>query len=229
MLRGRVCNGKGEAAAGATIEMSDAAGERVATFVSGDDGCFTSEVDEVTAGDYSLLLTCEGYPVQAVPATVTEGMTLLEVPLLRSDEFDRGDGTFEVAVQPFERSAFVAWSASKAEAWRVQWRPMDSAFYIGTETVAESQFDIDDLERQKDYVVRIAELSGQAERSYRIAYFTTAAQSGRYAGMALQSEYAVGAPVLLKAINVSDEAQLSWAVDGEATTESVVRLAAGEP
>ena len=66
------------------------------------------------------------------------------------------------------------------------------------------------------------------ERSYRIAYFTTAAQSGRYAGMALQSEYAVGAPVLLKAINVSDEAQLSWAVDGEATTESVVRLAAGE-
>ena len=182
----------------------------------------------MTAGDYSLLLTCEGYPVQAVPATVTEGMTLLEVPLLRSDEFDRGDGTFEVAVQPFERSAFVTWSASEAEAWCVQWRPMDSAFYIGTETVAESQFDIDDLERQKDYVVRIAELSGQAERSYRIAYFTTAAQSGRYAGMALQSEYAVGAPVLLKAINVSDEAQLSWAVDGEATTESVVRLAAGE-
>ena len=202
MLRGRVCNGKGEAAAGATIEMSDAAGERVATFVSGDDGCFTSEVDEVTAGDYSLLLTCEGYPVQAVPATVTEGMTLLEVPLLRSDEFDRGDGTFEVAVQPFERSAFVTWSASKAEAWRVQWRPMDSAFYIGTETVAEAQFDIDDLERQKDYVVRIAELSGQAERSYRIAYFTTAAQSGRYAGMALQSEYAVGAPVLLKAVEL---------------------------
>ena len=64
---------------------------------------------------------------------------------------------------------------------------MAAAF--GTETVAESQFDIDDLERQKDYVVRIAELSGQAERSYRIAYFTTAAQSGRYAGMALQSEY----------------------------------------
>lgn len=228
MLRGRVCNGKGEVVAGATIEMSDADGERVAAFVSGDDGCFTSEVDEVTAGDYSLLLTCEGYPEQAVPATVTEGMTLLEVPLLRSDEFDRGDGTFEVAVQPFERSAFVTWSASEAEAWRVQWRPMDSAFYIGTETVAESQFDIDDLERQKDYVVRIAELSGQAERSYRIAYFTTAAQSGRYAGMALQSEYAVGAPVLLKAINVSDEAQLSWAVDGETTTESVVRLAAGE-
>lgn len=111
---------------------------------------------------------------------------------------------------------------------RVQWRPMDSAFYIGTETVAESQFDIDDLERRKDYVVRIAELSGQAEQSYRVAYFTTAAQSGRYAGMALQSKYAVGAPVLLKAINVSDEAQLSWAVDGEATTESVVRLAAGE-
>lgn len=82
MLRGRVCNGKGEAAAGATIEMSDADGERVAAFVSGDDGCFTSEVDEVTAGDYSLLLTCEGYPEQAVPATVTEGMTLLEVPLL---------------------------------------------------------------------------------------------------------------------------------------------------
>ena len=192
MLRGRVCNGKGEVVAGATIEMSDADGERVAAFVSGDDGCFTSEVDEVTAGDYSLLLTCEGYPEQAVPATVTEGMTLLEVPLLRSDEFDRGDGTFEVAVQPFERSAFVTWSASEAEAWRVQWRPMDSAFYIGTETVAESQFDIDDLERQKDYVVRIAELSGQAERSYRIAYFTTAAQSGRYAGLALQSEYAVG-------------------------------------
>lgn len=87
---------------------------------------------------------------------------------------------------------------------RVQWRPMDSAFYIGTETVAESQFDIDDLERRKDYVVRIAELSGQAEQSYRVAYFTTAAQSGRYAGMALQSKYAVGAPVLLKAINVSD-------------------------
>ena len=74
----------------------------------------------------------------------------------------------------------------------------------------------------------LAELSGQVERSYRVAYFTTAAHSGRYAGMALQSEYAVGAPVLLKAINVSDEAQLSWAVDGEATTESVVRLAAGE-
>ena len=62
MLRGRVCNGKGEVVAGATIEMSDADGERVAAFVSGDDGCFTSEVDEVTAGDYSLLLTCEGYP-----------------------------------------------------------------------------------------------------------------------------------------------------------------------
>ena len=60
MLRGRVCNGKGEAVAGATIEMSDADGERVAAFASGDDGCFTSEVDEVTAGDYSLLLTARG-------------------------------------------------------------------------------------------------------------------------------------------------------------------------
>ncbi|MFQ8827577.1 MAG: fibronectin type III domain-containing protein [Alistipes sp.] len=68
-------------------------------------------------------------------------------------------------MQPFERSAFVTWSASDAEAWRVQWRPMDSAFYIGTETVVESQFDIDDLERRKDYVVRIAELSGQAEQA----------------------------------------------------------------
>lgn len=111
---------------------------------------------------------------------------------------------------------------------RVQWRPMDSAFYIGTETVAESQFDIDDLERRKDYVVRSPSFPARQEQSYRVAYFTTAAQSGRYAGMALQSKYAVGAPVLLKAINVSDEAQLSWAVDGEATTESVVRLAAGE-
>ena len=130
------------------------------------------------------------------------------------EEMESGVAPFNVNVAEYETSAYISWPGSDASAWRVEWYETESPETWKAAELEVKKLDIAGLERNTSYTVKVSEMDGVAEGSFRSVTFTTLERTSIYPVILLHSLYEKGETLLLKAANLPDGAVVGWFVDG---------------
>ena len=171
-------------------------------------------MEGISKGSHIAVLTHPDYPEQRKALSIIEGASVCELVMYTEEEMESGVAPFNVNVAEYETSAYISWPGSDASAWRVEWYETESPETWKAAELEVKKLDIAGLERNTSYTVKVSEMDGVAEGSFRSVTFTTLERTSIYPVILLHSLYEKGETLLLKAANLPDGAVVGWFVDG---------------
>lgn len=138
---------------------------------------------------------------------------------------------YKISIQANQVDALLTWDNSSSPTWQITWKVKGTNALIGDKTVSGPTFQLEKLTPATTYELAITPLAGASANTSMTFTFTTNGEqeSGAFRLNLSGTTYSSNEPIALSFSNYGGTVKsATWYVDGNLTTDTAVRLIAGE-